>query len=85
MVTPWSNTIALPSLRQKLIDPRDDRSGYSLDRVSARKVFSLPDRKALLKSDMEYEVILMDTSKTPIQRPKKSNVNSIPGKRKDIP
>ena len=35
-------------------------------------VFSLPGKKQLLKSDMEYEVILIDASESPIQRPKKS-------------
>lgn len=33
--------------------------------------FALPGRKALLKSDMEFEVILVDASKSPIERPKK--------------
>lgn len=33
--------------------------------------FSLPGKKALLKSDMEYEVILIDASESPIERPKK--------------
>ena len=33
--------------------------------------FSLPGRKALLKSDMEYDVILIDATETPIERPKK--------------
>ena len=33
--------------------------------------FSLPGRKALLKSETEYEVILVDASETPIERPKK--------------
>jgi hypothetical protein len=33
--------------------------------------FSLPGRKALLKSDMEYEVILIDATESPIERPKK--------------
>ena len=33
--------------------------------------FALPGRKALLKSDMEYEVVLVDASETPIERPKK--------------
>lgn len=35
--------------------------------------FSLPGKKALLKSDMEYEVILIDASETPIERPKKKS------------
>jgi len=34
--------------------------------------FSLPGRKALLKSDVEYEVILVDATETPIERPKKT-------------
>ena len=34
--------------------------------------FSLPGRKALLKSDMEYEVVLIDATESPIERPKKS-------------
>ena len=33
--------------------------------------FALPGKKALLKSDVEYELILIDASETPIQRPKK--------------
>ena len=34
--------------------------------------FSLPGRKALLKSDMDYEVVLIDATETPIERPKKN-------------
>ena len=34
-------------------------------------VFSLPGKKELLKSDMEYEVILIDASESTIERPKK--------------
>jgi transposase len=33
--------------------------------------FALPGRKALLKGDMEYEVVLIDATETPIERPKK--------------
>jgi len=36
-------------------------------------VFALPGRKALLKSEMEYEVLLIDASETPIERPKKKS------------
>lgn len=35
------------------------------------KEFSLPGRKALLKSGMEYEVILVDATESPCERPKK--------------
>ncbi|MBS4167033.1 Uncharacterized protein NEOC65_002136 [Neochlamydia sp. AcF65] len=34
--------------------------------------FALPGRKELLKSDAEYEVILIDATETPIERPKKT-------------
>jgi hypothetical protein len=33
--------------------------------------FALPGRKALLKSDIEYEVVLIDATERPIQGPKK--------------
>jgi hypothetical protein len=39
--------------------------------------FSLPGHKALLKSNMEYEVVLIDTTESPIERPKKSKNNTI--------
>jgi len=32
--------------------------------------FSLPGKKALLKSEMEYEVVLIDATESPIERPK---------------
>lgn len=43
--------------------------------------FALPGRKALLKSDMEYEVVLIDATETPIERPKKDKKNTIQAKR----
>lgn len=46
--------------------------------------FSLPGRKALLKSDMEYEVVLIDATETPIERPKKDKNIITREKRKDI-
>lgn len=33
--------------------------------------FALPGRKALLKNDREFEVVLVDASESPIERPKK--------------
>ena len=47
--------------------------------------FALPGRKALLKSDMEYELILIDATETPIERPKKDKSDFTQGKRNDIP
>jgi len=34
--------------------------------------FNLPGRKALLKSDVEYEVIMVDATESPVERPKKN-------------
>ena len=48
------------------------------------KEFRLPGRKALLKSDNEFEIILIDATESPIERPKKNNVNSIQAKRSVI-
>jgi len=41
------------------------------DTLIKHKDFALPGRKALLKSDMEYDIILIDATETPIERPKK--------------
>ena len=47
--------------------------------------FALPGRKALLKSDMEYELVLIDATETPIDRPKKNKNVSTLEKRNAIP
>jgi len=46
--------------------------------------FALPGRKTLLKKDMDYDVILIDATETPIERPKKNKSTIIPVKRKSI-
>ncbi|NGX29912.1 MAG: hypothetical protein K940chlam4_00751 [Candidatus Anoxychlamydiales bacterium] len=46
--------------------------------------FSLPGKKALLKSDNEYEIILIDATESPIERPKKNKNTFIQEKRKNI-
>jgi len=45
--------------------------------------FALPGKKALLKSGMGYEVVLIDVAESPIERPKKNKDNTILEKRKD--
>ena len=35
--------------------------------------FSLPGKKTLLKSDVEFEVVLIDAAESPIERPKKKS------------
>jgi hypothetical protein len=47
------------------------------------KEFSLPGRKALLKSDIEYEVVLIDATESPIERPKKNSAGITLGKKSD--
>ncbi len=42
------------------------------DTLIKDKRFALPGRKALLKSDADYEVILVDASESPVERPKKN-------------
>jgi hypothetical protein len=46
--------------------------------------FSLPGKKELLKSDVEYEVVLIDATETPIERPKKNKNAFIQEKRRGI-
>lgn len=47
--------------------------------------FALPGRKALLKSDREYELVLIDATETPIERPKKNKSCFTQEKRNDTP
>lgn len=47
--------------------------------------FHLPGRKALLKSEMNYEVVFIDATETPIERPKKSKELTTLEKRNAIP
>ena len=46
--------------------------------------FSLPGKKALYDSDNLIEMVLVDATETPIERPKKSRKNTIQGRRSDI-
>ncbi len=48
------------------------------------KEFALPGKKALLKGNIEYEIVLIDASESPIERPKKNNDYFIPARKKDI-
>jgi hypothetical protein len=47
------------------------------------KEFSLPGKKALLKSDIEFEVVLIDATESPIERPKKNSASITLGKKSD--
>lgn len=43
--------------------------------------FRLPGKKALLASDAQFEVVLVDATETPCERPKKNSANSTRVKR----
>jgi hypothetical protein len=47
-------------------------------------LFKLPGKKALYDSENEFEILLIDATETPIERPKKNSKNTIQVKRKDI-
>jgi hypothetical protein len=55
------------------------------DALVKDKRFALPGRKALLKSDMEYEVIMVDASESPIERPKKDSGDTTQARKKGTP
>lgn len=43
--------------------------------------FRLPGKKALLQSDVEYEVVLVDATESPVERPKKNSGGIIPARK----
>jgi hypothetical protein len=45
--------------------------------------FSLPGKKALLKSNVEYEVVQIDVTETPVERPKRGKNPTIPARKSD--
>lgn len=45
---------------------------------------SLPGRKSLLKSDVEYKVVLIDATESPIERPKKNKDITTQARKSDI-
>src|SRR5512147_1773831 len=49
------------------------------------KKFRLPGKKALQPSDTVFEVILVDASEQPIERPKKARKGTIAARRSDTP
>ena len=47
--------------------------------------FSLPGKRKLLKSNIEYDVVLVDATESPIERPQKNKNDSIPERKSGIP
>ena len=54
------------------------------DTLISDGTFSLPGRKELLKSDVDYEVVLIDATESPIQRPKKNKENTTLARKRGI-
>ena|ERR1022692_821940 len=52
--------------------------------LSANKKFQLPDKKKRSSGKMSFEVVLIDATETPIERPKKNSSNGIAVKRNVI-
>ena len=47
-------------------------------------VFRLPGKKALLKDGVNFEIVLIDATETPIERPKKNSDAIIQERKSDI-
>jgi hypothetical protein len=47
--------------------------------------FRLPGKKALIKSDVAYQVVVVDATESPVERPKKSNAKTTAAKRSATP
>ena len=57
---------------------------YVEDTLVKHPDFALPGRKALLKSDCGYEVVIVDATESSIERPKKVKDTTIQARKKDI-
>ena len=55
------------------------------DTLIKDKRFALPGKKALLKSEDEIEVVLIDATESPIERPKKDRDDTTQAKRNATP
>jgi hypothetical protein len=51
--------------------------------LSTSRAFTLPGKKKLAAVDTQIEVVVVDVTETPIERPKKNKKDSTVGKRKD--
>lgn len=51
------------------------------DTLMKSREFTLPGKKAILASNIEYEVVVIDATETPIERPQKNSASSTPAKR----
>jgi hypothetical protein len=58
---------------------------WVVDTLVKDGTFSLPGRKALLKSDTQCEVVLIDATESTIERPKKSKKDTTVARKRNIP
>lgn len=54
------------------------------DTLIKHRDFALPGKKALVRNGMEYELVLIDATESPIERPQKNRNTITQVKRKDI-
>lgn len=47
------------------------------------KAFSLPGKKALVKSNIKWSVVLVDVAESPVERPKKNSAGVIQAKKRN--
>ncbi len=52
--------------------------------LASSRAFTLPGKKKLQQSSYQLEVVVVDVTETPIERPKKNKNSSTVAKRKDI-
>jgi hypothetical protein len=52
--------------------------------LSQARVFTLPGKKRLYQRDSAIDVVVIDVTETPIERPKKNTNNSLAARRKSI-
>ena len=55
------------------------------DRLIRSEQFHLPGRKALHASDTEWEVVVVDVTESPVERPKRGSESSTPARRSATP
>ena len=48
----------------------------------ASKLFHLPGKKKLIENGVEFEVVIVDVTESPVERPKKNSGNIIPVRKK---
>jgi hypothetical protein len=49
------------------------------------KKFELPGKAQLAGTNHKFEVLIIDATESPIERPKKTSIFTIPGRRRNIP